>query len=393
MLYFLEDKAQCVGCEACKNICPHGAIEMQRDEEGFEYPVASDLCTHCGLCERVCPLKNPADLEQVVGSFRIPPQPVKALTRDPEVWMKTSSGGAFYEICRAMPFDTVFFGASMVFPEVRHIQVDFSGVDRILGSKYIQSSMGSTFREVKNTLFVGDYVVFAGTPCQVAGLLCFLGRRPENLLCIEFICHGNGSPLVFERFISEYEQKINQKVVDYKFREKFLDRYPRGFTSKFQYADGTPECIEMDGYNQLFLSQLCLRPCCGENCYYRTQLRNADITLADLKGETMAGDEGVQRNASSIVINTKAGEAVMEQVRQQMIVEPYSLERLIEVNPLFDHTTPSNPKRDDFFKKFSMGWSVHKLVRVFVSRQKFRKKIRHLPTRIIRKAISMFRLL
>ena len=363
---------------------------MGRDEEGFIYPSALDHCTHCGLCERVCPLKSPADLEKILGSFRILPQIIKALTRDPAVWIKTSSGGAFFEICRAMPPQTLFVGAAMEFPEVRHELVEFSGIDRILCSKYVQSSIRLIFREIKINLLHGRYVVFAGTPCQVAGLLCFLGCRPANLLCIEFICHGHGSPMVFEHFISEHEKEHAQKIVNYKFREKFFDQCPRGYISRFEYADGNKRWVEMDDYNQLFLSQLCLRPCCGEECHYRNKLRNSDITLADLKRETLADDEGTQRNASVIIVNTKAGEEVMARARLRLLFQPYSVERLVETNPLFDHTTPSNPDRDAFFQAFRKGVSICRLVQVYISRPRFMNAIRSFPAKSLRKIMFFF---
>lgn len=54
-----RDKADCCGCTACFAICPRGAIEMQEDEEGFEYPVIdSKSCVGCRLCISVCPMKD-----------------------------------------------------------------------------------------------------------------------------------------------------------------------------------------------------------------------------------------------------------------------------------------------------------------------------------------------
>lgn len=53
------DKAECFGCTACYSICPVDAIEMQPDDEGFEYPQINDVkCVGCGLCLSVCPNKK-----------------------------------------------------------------------------------------------------------------------------------------------------------------------------------------------------------------------------------------------------------------------------------------------------------------------------------------------
>ncbi len=48
-------KEACTGCMACYNICPHNAITMVEDKEGFKYPVIDkDKCTNCGLCSSCC---------------------------------------------------------------------------------------------------------------------------------------------------------------------------------------------------------------------------------------------------------------------------------------------------------------------------------------------------
>ena len=52
-------------------------------------------------------------------------------------------------------------------------------LDRLLGSKYIQSDVGKSYQHVKEFLRQGRWVLFSGTPCQVDALLKFLGEKPE----------------------------------------------------------------------------------------------------------------------------------------------------------------------------------------------------------------------
>ncbi len=54
-----EKKEDCCGCSACFSICPKGAILMQEDVEGFDYPIIDfDKCIGCLMCEKVCPIKS-----------------------------------------------------------------------------------------------------------------------------------------------------------------------------------------------------------------------------------------------------------------------------------------------------------------------------------------------
>lgn len=58
MLQYIDTqkKELCCGCRACEQICHVHAIIMKEDEEGFLYPhLNMNLCTQCGLCEKVCP--------------------------------------------------------------------------------------------------------------------------------------------------------------------------------------------------------------------------------------------------------------------------------------------------------------------------------------------------
>ena len=53
------DKEECCGCSVCYAICSVGAINMEADEEGFEYPmIDSEKCVGCKKCVNVCSFKK-----------------------------------------------------------------------------------------------------------------------------------------------------------------------------------------------------------------------------------------------------------------------------------------------------------------------------------------------
>lgn len=76
------------------------------------------------------------------------------------------------------------------FEAVHARAVDCEIRNKMRGSKYIQSKIGDTFRNVKSDLDAGHEIIFSGTSCQVAGLKQFLVKDYENLLCIGIVCHG-----------------------------------------------------------------------------------------------------------------------------------------------------------------------------------------------------------
>lgn len=59
-----KNKEECCGCSSCYSICPVNAIAMEKDEEGFEYPlIDSTKCIRCYQCMKVCPFKTNAHYE------------------------------------------------------------------------------------------------------------------------------------------------------------------------------------------------------------------------------------------------------------------------------------------------------------------------------------------
>ena len=94
---------------------------------------------------------------------------------------------------------------------------------------------------LKGRLNAGEKILFSGTPCQVAGLKSFLGRDYENLICVDFVCHGVPSPMVWEKYIhyrvrldnqEEYPNKINLRN-----KESGWSQY--AYSVEFKYSDGS----------------------------------------------------------------------------------------------------------------------------------------------------------
>lgn len=350
MLKFNQNKSNCMGCSACYSACPVHCITMVLDEEGFLYPEASDSCIECNLCAKVCPLNN----EKVENNY--PQEAYAAVAKDYSIWHRSASGGAFSEIVRHWADDeTLIVGAAWDGFKVHHIGVlGFENIKPLCKSKYLSSAIEDTFIEIRKHLRLGKKAIFCGCPCQVDGLRHFLIKDYDNLLTIDLICHGQGSPLVFKECMKVIGEQLGEEVVSYEFRSK-RKIIEEDYLSKITTYNNT-YYVTKDPYQQLFLSQDILRPACGENCKYRDIRRPGDLTIADCKGLTSIFPDlrGFKRNYSTIVCNSQKGEIIIKKLPKTMFMRKYKLEDVIRFNPLFAKHTFSSKNRDSFFKSFNL---------------------------------------
>ena len=374
MMINIMDKVNCSGCHACYNICPKKCIIMQADEEGFLYPRVDEKdCIDCGLCEKVCPILNKKNEHLIQQAYA-------CINTNEKIRLSSSSGGIFTVIADyVIEQQGIVFGAA--FDEnfnVVHRYIDTKEEIALLrGSKYVESRIGNTYEEAKNFLDEGKLVLFTGTPCQISGLKNFLKRDYDKLLCIDIICHGVPSPIVWRKYIN-FKEKTNGKIENISFRNK--GESWKLYSVLFQFKNNTKykEKFTKNIYMKGFLQDLYLRPSCY-NCNFKTKGRVSDFTLADFWGinkiyPDMDDDKGV----SLVITHSEKADRIFYKLKREIIWEKVDIDKAIMFNPSMIKSVECNLKRNLFFeslinKKISVDKLIYKYTKIGLMEKVYRK--------------------
>ncbi len=304
---------ECTGCSACMNSCPIPCITMRQNRSGFRYPYADlSACIRCGKCYSACPVLNVAKKSRSKHLF------YGCKHKDDEIRNNSSSGGFFYELARyVLSKGGVVFGAAFTedYHRVIHIHAQtLKELGPIRVSKYLQSEVDLSFPAVKEFLTNNKFVLFSGTPCQIAGLKSFLGDSPDNLILTEVVCHGVPSPKVWDLYISSLENNSDSKVRFVTFRDKVKSWLNSDFVVCFDDGTEFRQANSDNLYMKAFLTSLSIRPSCTD-CRFKRFQSGADITMGDFWGSSELGasykdDIGI----SVISLNSDKGRRFFEQI-------------------------------------------------------------------------------
>lgn len=342
----IKNKSMCVGCNACKNICPRNAINMIEDEEGFLYPkVNREFCSNCGLCETVCPILNIKEEDKTL------PKTYAAYNKDDNIRMKSSSGGIFTEIAKLIiKKGGIVFGAvfNQEFNVVHEGINTEKGLEKIRGAKYIQSNIGDSYKKVKQYLENGIQVLFTGTPCQIEGLYSFLKKDYKNLYTQDLICHGVPSKNVWKKYL-EYRQKIDNGILE---KINFRNKENKGWSHyevSFKYINKVVNINHnKDLYMKLFLKDMILRPSCYD-CRFKKRHKKSDITLADFWGinnvlEKINDEKGI----SLVIVNSEKGDKLLSGIANEIKYELVDFEAAIKDNRSMIKSADINNRTEDY---------------------------------------------
>lgn len=312
----LCDRNLCTGCMACVQACPKKCISIKQSSTGFSYPeINQKLCINCDICKNTCPVLN-----KYLDDY-VKPQIYAGKNKDDYIRIKSSSGGIFYSLAKdVIDSGGVVFGAKFVDKyTIKHVKCD--NIDELcylLESKYIQSDVNTTFVQTAEYLKQGKMVLYCGTPCIIAGLKRFLKIDYDNLITIDFVCHGVPSPKSWKEYLEYLEKKYNSKVIKVSFRNK--ETGWKNYSLEFVFEDGKiiRERVSENIYMKSFLAHYNLRPSCFE-CSFKNMHRESEITLGDYwevdKSHPELNDD---KGISLIFVHTMKGKKILDKINNEI---------------------------------------------------------------------------
>lgn len=299
----------CVGCFACANICPQGAVLITLDDLGKTIPqIDHSRCIECGACQKACPVLSHVPLHKPCCAYAV-------WSKDQKDVVRSSSGGAAAVFSRYVIENGGVVCGSVVREGVtQHICIDNQDeLDLLRGSKYVQSEIGDCYCQIRNYLSNGRMVLFIGTPCQSAGLQTFLGKDYAGLLTVDLICHGTPP----QKYLTEYLLSQTKEFDSFSFRGKY-DYYLTAYKGdEIVYQKERSQ----DLYYLSFLEGLIYRDNCYSCRYARTE-RASDLTIGDFWGlNRITMRQKYDGRISLVLPCTKKGQDFFETVKDSFFWE------------------------------------------------------------------------
>lgn len=358
----LKNKADCSACGACLTACPRQAIVMAEDEYGCLYPaIQLEKCIQCGICERICPYGRDEQAQPPLKAYA-------AVGRCDALVQNSASGGVFATLAMAcLQKGGMVAGAVMDCTEqqvrVYHVLSDRpEDVERMQGSKYVQSEAWRCYDDVCAALKAGRTVLFSGTPCQVAAMKRLSGN-PDHLITIDLICHGTPPLRMLDDYAKILQKRFHGKISGIAFRDKNGEKKycARLEFRRKQQMQTYHLRSQFLSFYQYFLDRVILR----ENCYscpYAACERVSDMTVGDYWGveeahgaDMDAGYMPRRSDWSCILVHTQKGNELLSSCGHKLELHSSQTKWIVKENHQLREPSLRPACRDEVLKAYSRG--------------------------------------
>lgn len=388
------DKQQCTGCGLCAEKCPKECILMAEDGEGFRFPkIDFSKCVECGLCVRLCPTTSAADIlySKYERSYYC------GIIKDKEMLIKSSSGGLFGVLAEHI-INMGGYVCGCVYNDnleaVHLLSNQWKDIEKMYGSKYVQSRAEHCFFEIQNHLKADDIVMFTGTACQIAALRLYLGKDYSNLYCVEILCHGVPSPGLFAKYKQYLEKRLGGTVKDIRFRDKRRDGWGSEHRTCIIYEKNgklRENRPILPAYFSAFFYGLSLRESCYQ-CRFATSERVADLTIGDFWGSWNKYKKRFREGISVVGVNSERGYELSENISGRFdFYEVLTENEAILSNDNFTHPIKRPPERACFYDSILSKGYKGLWIKSYLSKSYRRKTLTSIYGAFVPEKIRMMR--
>lgn len=365
--------SECTACNGCLNICKHDAISYKTIVGGSTQAVINkDLCVNCNMCKLACPQVN-----DVKGSM--PHICYASWSNDPKIRVTSASGGVAAELYKLfLERNGVIAGVYLntQYSATYKLSSNYSDIYKFQNSKYVYSDTKLIYYDIEKNLKEGEKdIFFIGLPCQVAGLKQYLAVRKvftNRLYTADLVCHGVIPTKFLQEHISYIEKKKREKADGVSFRN------PQERTSTYTFTLSNKGRIFYkkrvkcnDSYQIAYHMGIAYRQNCY-TCKYSMVERQGDITLADFAyvGK-LAPCSYSNENVSCILVNTKKGKEIIEQLSKsgKVFLEERPIKEEIDNEMQLHRPTPTSSLRKKFIMQYTKYLTFEKAIRNVIRKQ------------------------
>jgi hypothetical protein len=208
-------------------------------------------------------------------------------------------------------------------------------------SKYLQSNPRHVYAQIKDLLAVGKKVLFVGTPCQVSACKSVIGVDHENLICVDFLCHGVPPEQLFREHLDCITGGRIDLIKDIRFRDKSTQ--PDGWNFSHivvDFGDNVYDCRQVDDlYFKAFAENMTIRRSCGD-CRFARFPRQGDFTIGDMWGVAEAELKWKDnKGVSALIINNSKAEEIFRHIKEQFArIKAANIQSITKTNNCQTHS-------------------------------------------------------